>query len=112
MLPLLTIFMDAAGMVGGFLSEHIWSHLSWRLYMQRAFDGVALADFLPPTLKTAVFGYLIAVISCFYGYTTNEGSDGVRKAATNSVVVSSLVVILADVILVKCIFFLFPDQAI
>ena len=80
--------------------------------MQRAFDGVALADFLPPTLKTAVFGYLIGVISCFYGYTTNEGSDGVRKAATNSVVVSSLVVILADVILVKCIFFLFPEQAI
>ena len=112
MLPLLTIFMDAAGIFGGFLSEHFWSHLSLTLYMQRAFDGVALADFLPPTLKTAVFGYLIAVISCFYGYNTNEGSDGVRKAATNSVVVSSLVVILADVILVKCIFFLFPDQAI
>jgi phospholipid/cholesterol/gamma-HCH transport system permease protein len=112
MLPLLTIFMDAAGILGGFLSEHIWSHLSWTLYMHRAFDGVALADFVPPTLKTAVFGYLIAVISCFYGYNTNEGSDGVRKAATNSVVISSLVVILADVILVKCIFFLFPDQAI
>ena len=48
MLPLLTIFMDAAGVVGGFLSEHFWSHLSWTLYMQRAFDGVALADFLPP----------------------------------------------------------------
>jgi len=112
MLPLLTIFMDAAGILGGFLSEHIWSRLSFTLYMQRAFDGVALADFLPPTLKTAVFGYLIAIISCFFGYTTNEGSDGVRKAATNSVVVSSLVVILADVILVKCIFFLFPDQAI
>src|SRR6202167_5222865 len=112
MLPLLTMFMDAAGLFGGFLSEHIWSHLSLTLYMQRAFDGVAVAVFLPPTLKPAVFGYLIAVISCFYGYTTNEGSDGVRKAATNSVVVSSLVVILADVILVKCIFFLFPDQAI
>ena len=112
MLPLLTIFMDAAGILGGFLSERIWSHLSLRLYMYRAFDGVALADFLPPTLKTCVFGYLIAIISCYYGYTTNEGSDGVRKAATNSVVISSLVVILADVILVKCIFFLFPDQAI
>jgi phospholipid/cholesterol/gamma-HCH transport system permease protein len=112
MLPLLTIFMDAAGILGGFVSEHVASHLSWTLYMQRAFDGVALADFIPPTLKTAVFGYLIATISCYYGYTTNEGSDGVRKAATNSVVISSLVVILADVILVKCIFFLFPDQAI
>jgi phospholipid/cholesterol/gamma-HCH transport system permease protein len=80
--------------------------------MERAFEGVAIADFVPPTLKTAVFGYLIGTISCYYGYTTNEGSDGARKAATNSVVVSSLVIILADVILVKCIFFLFPDQAI
>jgi phospholipid/cholesterol/gamma-HCH transport system permease protein len=112
MLPLLTTFMDAAGIFGGFLSEHVVSHIGWRLYLERAFDGVALADFVPPTLKTAVFGYLIATISCYYGYTTNEGSDGVRKAATNSVVVSSLAVILADVILVKCIFFLFPDQAI
>jgi len=112
MLPLLTVFMDAAGILGGFLSEHLVSHLSWTLYLQRAFSSVALADFVPPTLKTAVFGFLIGTISCFYGYTTNEGSDGVRKAATNSVVVSSLVIILADVILVKCIFFFFPERAI
>jgi len=112
MLPLLTLFTDAAGILGGFISEHMTSHLSWTLYLQRAFEGVALADFIPPTLKTAVFGYLIATISCFYGYTTNEGSDGVRKAATKSVVISSLVIILADVILVKCIFFLFPESAI
>ena len=112
MLPLLTLFTDAAGILGGFISEHMISHLSWTLYLQRAFQGVAFADFVPPTLKTAVFGYLIATISCFYGYMTNEGSEGVRKAATKSVVISSLVIILADVILVKCIFFLFPDSAI
>jgi phospholipid/cholesterol/gamma-HCH transport system permease protein len=112
MLPLLAIFMDAAGILGGFVSEHLSSHLSWTLYLERAFDGVALADFIPPTLKTAVYGYFIATISCFYGYTTNEGSEGVRKAAMYSVVISSLVIILADVILVKCIFFFFPDQAI
>jgi phospholipid/cholesterol/gamma-HCH transport system permease protein len=112
MLPVLTIFIDTAGVLGGYLSEHAVSHLSWNLYLTRAFDGVAVANILPPTLKTAVFGYLIATISCFYGYTTNEGSEGVRRAATNSVVISSLVVILADVILVKFIFFLFPDQAI
>ena len=112
MLPLLTILMDAAGILGGFASESVSSHLSWQLYLTRAFDGVALANFIPPTLKTAVFGYLIGTISCFFGYTTNEGSDGVRRASTNSVVISSLVVILADVLLVKGIFFLFPDQAI
>jgi phospholipid/cholesterol/gamma-HCH transport system permease protein len=112
MLPVLTVFIDTAGVLGGYLSEHAVSHLSWRLYLTRAFDGVSIANILPPTLKTAVFGYLIATVSCFYGYTTNEGSEGVRRAATSSVVISSLVVILADVILVKCIFFLFPDQAI
>ena len=112
MLPLLTVFMDVAGILGGFLSEHFSANLSWDLYFKRAFDGVALANFIPPTLKTAVFGFLIGTISCFFGYTTNEGSDGVRRASTNSVVVSSLAVIVSDVILLKCIFFLFPDQAI
>ena len=112
MLPLLTLFMDVAGILGGFLSEHFSSNLSWTLYINRAFDGVAIANFIPPTLKTSVFGYLIGTISCFFGYTTDEGSDGVRRASTNSVVVSSLAVILSDVILLKCIFFLFPDQAI
>ena len=112
MLPVLTVFMDAAGVLGGFASEHITSQLSWRLYFERAFDGVAYSNLIPPTLKTAVFGYLIATISCYFGYTTNEGSDGVRRASTNSVVLSSLVIILADVVLVKFIFFLFPNQAI
>ena len=112
MLPMLTLFMDAAGILGGFASESVSSHLSWQLYFSRAFSGVAVANFLPPTLKTAVFGFLIGTISSFFGYTTNEGSDGVRRASTNSVVISSLAVILADVLLVKLIFFIFPDQAI
>lgn len=112
MLPVLTVFMDVAGILGGFLSEHFSANLSWNLYFTRAFNGVAFANFIPPTLKTSVFGFLIGTISCFFGYTTDEGSDGVRRASTNSVVVSSLAVILSDVILLKCIFFLFPDQAI
>ena len=59
-----------------------------------------------------MFGFIIGTVSCYFGYTTNEGSEGVRKAATNSVVISSLLIIVSDVVLVKCIFFLFPDQAI
>lgn len=111
-LPLLTVFMDFAGILGGYVSEHVSSHLSWRLYLDRAFDGLALANFIPPTLKTAVFGFIIGTVSCYFGYTTNEGADGVRRASTNSVVLSSLLIILSDVLLVKCIFFFFPAQAI
>ena len=111
-LPLLVVFMDGCGLVGGFLSENAVSHLSVQLFIERAFKGVELSNFVPPTLKTAVFGFIIGTVSSYYGYTMNEGTEGVGKAATKSVVTCSLLVILADVILVKIIFLLFPGSAI
>ena len=111
-LPLLTLFMDFAGLLGGYLSEFASSRISFELYITRAFENVVLSNFLAPTLKTAVFGFIIGTVSSYFGYTTNEGAAGVGRAATNSVVVSSLLIILADVILVKCIFFVFPENAL
>jgi phospholipid/cholesterol/gamma-HCH transport system permease protein len=111
-LPLLVVFMDACGLVGGFLSECAVSHLPLQLFLERAFQGVEWSNFVPPTMKTAVFGFIIGTVSSYYGYTMNEGTQGVGKAATNSVVTCSLLVILADVILVKIIFLLFPGSAI
>jgi len=111
-LPLLTVFMDVAGLLGGYCSEFSFSHLSLQLYVARAFTDLHWSNFVPPTLKTAVFGFIIGTVSSFFGYTTNEGAEGVGRAATNSVVVSSLLIIVADVILVKCIFLLFPERAV
>ena len=111
-LPLLTLFMDGAGLMGGFLSEFFSSGISFHLYITRAFLHLEWSNFIPPTLKTSVFGLIIGVVSSYFGYTTNEGAQGVGKAATNSVVVSSLLIILADVVLIKIIFFAFPDNAL
>ena len=111
-LPFLTLFMDFAGLLGGYLSEYASSRISFELYINRAFTGLDWSNFLAPTVKTAVFGFIIGTISAYFGYTTNEGAAGVGRAATNSVVVSSLLIILADVILIKLIFFAFPDNAI
>jgi phospholipid/cholesterol/gamma-HCH transport system permease protein len=111
-LPILTLFMDFSGLLGGFLSEYASSHISFGLYMARAFSSFAWSNFIPPILKTTVFGFIIGTVSSFFGYTTNKGAQGVGEAATNSVVVSSLLIILADVILIKCIFFMFPEHSI
>ncbi len=111
-MPLLTIFMDFSGLLGGFLAEHAASGLSLQLYLTRAFSGFQWSNFIPPTVKTAVFGLIIGTISSYFGYTTNRGAQGVGQAATNSVVVSSLLIILTDVILIKVIFFLFPESAL
>src|SRR5579863_4029069 len=111
-LPLLTLFMDFSGLLGGYLAELASSGVSFTLYIRRAFEDLQWANFIAPTLKTAVFGFIIGTVSSYFGYTTNMGSAGVGRAATNSVVVSSLIVIVADVILVKCIFFAFPESAL
>jgi phospholipid/cholesterol/gamma-HCH transport system permease protein len=111
-LPLLTLFMDFSGLFGGYLSEFAASHVSLQLYISQAFADFQWANFWPPTLKTCVFGFAIGTISSFFGYTMDEGAQGVGKAATNSVVVSSLMIILLDVILIKLIFFIFPDSAL
>ncbi|MGA7159154.1 MAG: ABC transporter permease [Acidobacteriaceae bacterium] len=111
-MPLLTLFMDFSGLIGGFVSELMSSGISFQLYLSRAFMNLEWSNFIAPTAKTAVFGLIIGTVSSYFGYTTNEGAQGVGKAATKSVVVSSLLIILADVILVKLIFFLFPDNAV
>ena len=111
-LPILTVFMDFSGLLGGFFSEYAASRISPQLYIVRAFAEMAWSNFIPPTLKTAVFGFIIGTVSAFFGYTTNKGAKGVGEAATNSVVVSSLLIILADVVLIKFIFFVFPENAL
>jgi len=111
-LPILTLFVDFSGLLGGFLAEYNASHISFQLYLDRAFSTLKLVNYVVPTVKTGVFGFIIGIVSSYFGYTTNEGAQGVGRASTNSVVVSSLLIILADVFLIKCIFLLFPDSAL
>ncbi len=110
-MPVLTILMDFAGGVGGLLSEMFAAHTSLLLYVHRAFGSMVWSDYIPTTLKTLVFGFLIGTVSCFLGYTASQGATGVGRASTRSVVFSSLVLILVDVVLVKLTFFWFPQTA-
>ena len=108
MLPLLTLAADFCGVLAGWITQAIAEPLSLQQFINSAFKGTTLNDFLPPTFKTAVFGLIIGLISCFQGMRTQGGAVGVGRAATSSVVLSSLFVILADVVLVKFILIFFP----
>ena len=107
MLPLLTIAADACGLLTGWLAQTLTEPLSLRQFIDTGFRGATLSDFLPPTFKTAVFGLIIGLVACFQGMRTRGGAEGVGRAATNSVVLASLFVILADVVLVKLILVIF-----
>jgi len=107
MLPLLTIAADASGVLMGWVAQTVVQPISFHQFIDAGFRGTTLKDFLPPTFKTAVFGLIIGLIACFQGMRTRGGAEGVGRAATNSVVLASLFVILADVVLVKFILVVF-----
>jgi phospholipid/cholesterol/gamma-HCH transport system permease protein len=107
-MPLLTTMMNFSGLVGGYVAEAAASGMSARMYFESAFSYITYSDIVPATLKTIVFGYLIAAVSSYLGFTTSRGTEGVGEASTRSVVMASMLIILSNVILVKIIFFFYP----
>lgn len=110
-LPMLTVVMDFTGIVGGYVAEHLISQMTFNLYFDRALSAIDFDDYVPATLKTVLFGFIIANVSSYLGYFTRGGTAGVGQSSTRSVVFSSILVILSNVIVVKAIFFFFPGAA-
>lgn len=106
-IPLLTTLFDFAGLAGGMISDVLALHISMQLFINEAFNPMGWVAYIPSIAKTVVFGFIIGTLSCYLGYTAKKGSAGVGRASTRSVVYSSLLVILADVVLVKSIMFWF-----
>ena len=103
MLPLLTLASEFCGIVMGWVAHTLAEPISLRLFLTNGFKDVMFSDFIPPTLKTTVFGLIIGTVACFQGMRTTGGTEGVGRSATSSVVLSSLFVILADVVMVRLI---------
>jgi len=106
-MPLLTLVADASGILMGWISSYLAEPISLQLFLNRGTNGITFNDVLPPTLKTMVFGLIIGLVSCFQGMRTKGGTEGVGRSATSSVVLSSLFIILADVVLVRIIVMFF-----
>jgi phospholipid/cholesterol/gamma-HCH transport system permease protein len=107
--PLLTTIMNFAGILGGFFAETVATGMGLELYFTRAFTLVEMSDYIPATLKTMVFGFIIATVSSYLGFNAVSGTEGVGRASTRAVVASSILIIVANVLLVRLIFFIFPQ---
>ena len=98
--PLLTVVLDTSAMIGGLIAELSAGNLSIEVYQRRALDFLRLSDVIPATLKTAVFGLLVALIGCWTGLNADRSTEAVGHAATQGVVRSMLAVFAANVVLV------------
>ena len=79
------------------------SPLVWLKYQSAVLAELRLNEVLPAGLKTLVFGWLVGVTGCYVGLNANGGSEGVGKAATDSVVSCTLLILAADMVLVGVI---------
>ena len=103
MLPLLTLVADASGILVGWLANTMIEHVPFARFLEDGFKRITFQDFIPSTLRTAIFGFIIGLVGCFQGMRTRGGTEGVARSATSAVVISSLLVIVADVGLVRLI---------
>jgi phospholipid/cholesterol/gamma-HCH transport system permease protein len=108
-LPLLTVLMNFAGMLGGFVAETAVAGMSFQLYFDRAFSLIEFSDFIPSTMKTMVFGFIIGTVASYLGFETTGGTEGVGRTSTRSVVLASIFIIVVNVVLVQLIFFFYPQ---
>ncbi len=99
-LPMLTITADIVGMLGGAVVSHFVLRTSALIYIDHAIGIITLGDFLGSIIKGTVFGAEIMIISCFFGFRTTGGAEGVGKATTTSVVWSFMFILITDYLLI------------
>jgi len=101
MLPILVLFSDAFGIFGSWIGANMKGNVNLVLFFYQAFGAINFMDFFPAIIKTFFFGAVIGVVGCYKGYTAGRGTESVGIAANSAVVVSSLLVIIVDMIAVQ-----------
>lgn len=99
MLPLLTALSDFIGVVGGYIVGVKLLGINSGIFMGRIYDLVETGDIFNGLTKAAVFGVILSLTGCYKGYYTTGGAEGVGRATTNAVVVSSVLILTADYIM-------------
>lgn len=101
MLPVLVIFADATGLFGSWVGVNIKGSVNIVLFISQAFASIDFIDFFPALIKSFVFGAVIGIVGCYNGYNAGRGTESVGIAANSAVVISSLLVIVVDMIAVQ-----------
>lgn len=101
MLPILVLYADALGILGGWMAANIKGDVSFVLFITQAFGDVEFGDLFPAIIKTFFFGAVIGIVGCYKGFNAGRGTESVGIAANSAVVMSSLLVIIVDLIAVQ-----------
>ena len=95
-LPLLTVYADVAGVLGGMIMASNMLDISFSVFLDRLGEALSLSSFLTGVVKAPVFAVIIALVGCYQGFQVSGSADSVGRQTTVSVVQSIFLVILTD----------------
>jgi phospholipid/cholesterol/gamma-HCH transport system permease protein len=101
MLPILAILSDAISLFGAFIGVNIKGNTSAVLFWTQVVDALSFNDVLPAFIKTFLFGFAVGIVGCFKGYFCKKGTAGVGSSANTSVVISSVIIFIIDLLVVQ-----------
>jgi phospholipid/cholesterol/gamma-HCH transport system permease protein len=102
--PMLVLLADISGIFGGWFVAVKLFGVNDYLFWEKMRDLTELYDFIGGLYKALFFGFVISAVSCYFGFYTSGGTEGVGRATTNSVVVSSMLILISDYFLTAIIF--------
>jgi phospholipid/cholesterol/gamma-HCH transport system permease protein len=97
---------DFMGLIGGFIISHFTLRLGAIAFWTRAIDILEFSDLMQGLLKPLFLGFILSTVGCFMGLTVRGGTQGVGRATTRAVVVSSVFILITDFFLSKLMLFL------
>lgn len=105
-LPLLTAMADLIGLVGGFVVSQFELRLNPVEYWTRAIQALEFSDLIQGLTKPLVFALILSTVGCYHGLTVRGGTQGVGRATTQAVVVSSVFILVTNFFLTKVMLYL------
>lgn len=108
MLPLLTVYADIIGMLGGFLIGITKLGIGITQYVRLTIEALSMRDIYSGFTKPFVFAAIIALISCQEGFLTKGGAEGVGRSTTRTVVATFILIIIADCLVTAFYYFMLP----
>jgi phospholipid/cholesterol/gamma-HCH transport system permease protein len=105
-LPLLTAMGDFVGLIGGYAVSHFTLRIGAVEFWTRALNALEFADLMQGMAKPVAFAFILATVGCYQGLSVRGGTQGVGRATTQAVVVSSVIILTSNFFLTKLALFL------
>jgi phospholipid/cholesterol/gamma-HCH transport system permease protein len=103
MIPILAIFTGFIGMMGGYMNIHTMEQTSFSTFLDGAFQTITFLDIFASLFKATVFGFTIGAVSCYKGYFSSKGTEGVGRAANAAVVTSMFLIFIEEILVVQVV---------